>query len=177
MEKFTEVDVMKMIKDLASSYADDNKAQGKMVQLLKGLAFSDDPKANEFMKALDAWTTTQSKKMSGKKEAVSVEITEEFSIPGTDIILEAGDKIQIKEAGGFKSQSIRAIRVWAANDFAKWWDDEVVAIENRYERNGVNTLIVGAGNAEAAGYVMNDMRIALQEEMGGQILLSWDPDY
>lgn len=54
----------KMIKDLADSYGDSNEDQGKMVQLLKGLAFSDDPEANKFMKALDKWTTQQSKKMN-----------------------------------------------------------------------------------------------------------------
>ena len=53
----------KVIKDLANAYGDSNEDQGKMVQLLRGLAFSDDPKANEFMKALDKWTTQQSKKM------------------------------------------------------------------------------------------------------------------
>ena len=53
----------KVIQDLADAYGDSNDAQGKMVQLLRGLAFSDDPKANEFMKALDKWTTQQSKKM------------------------------------------------------------------------------------------------------------------
>lgn len=53
----------KVIKDLADAYGDSNDAQGKMVQLLKGLAFSDDPEANKFMKALDKWTTQQSKKM------------------------------------------------------------------------------------------------------------------
>jgi len=55
--------VSKIIKDLADAYGDSNASQGKMVQLIRGLAFSDDPKANEFMKALDKWTTTQSKKM------------------------------------------------------------------------------------------------------------------
>lgn len=59
--------VSKMIKDLADAYGDSNEAQGKMVQILKGIAFSDDPKANEFMKALDKWTTQQSKKMSESK--------------------------------------------------------------------------------------------------------------
>jgi hypothetical protein len=93
-------DVKKIIKDLAGAYGDSNENQGKMVQILKGLAFSDDPKANEFMKALDKWTTSQSKKMF--KENTSklstetleiVEIKEEIKIGKT--VLEKGDKIKI----------------------------------------------------------------------------------
>lgn len=32
--------------------SDDNNEQGKIVQLMRGLAFSDDPKSTEFMKRL-----------------------------------------------------------------------------------------------------------------------------
>lgn len=32
--------------------SDDNKDQGQFVQLLKGIAFSDDPKSDKFMKKL-----------------------------------------------------------------------------------------------------------------------------
>ena len=53
----------KIIKDLSKSYADSNEAQGKLVNLMKGLAFSDDPEANKFMKALDKWTTDYANKM------------------------------------------------------------------------------------------------------------------
>jgi roadblock/LC7 domain-containing protein len=70
-----EVDIIKVIKDLSNSYSDSNESQGKMVQLLRGLAFSDDPKANEFMKALDKATTQISNKMFGsKKESVIKEV-------------------------------------------------------------------------------------------------------
>jgi hypothetical protein len=64
------VDVSKVIKDMAGNFASDNEAQMKGVQLLKGLATSDDPKSNEFMKKLDKATTAISKEMSGgdKKE-------------------------------------------------------------------------------------------------------------
>ena len=86
-------DIKKIIKDLANAFGDSNEEQGKMVQLLKGLAFNDDPKANEFMKALDVWTTSQSKKMF--KESVIIEIPKDVRIPGTSVILEKGDKIKI----------------------------------------------------------------------------------
>ena len=52
------LDVEKVIKELKDTdFGKDNESQGKMVQLLRGLAFSDDPKANDFMKKLDAYIT------------------------------------------------------------------------------------------------------------------------
>lgn len=48
-----EENIDQIIKDLISQKAsDDNKEQGQTVQLLKGLAFSDDPKSGAFMKKL-----------------------------------------------------------------------------------------------------------------------------
>lgn len=50
--------VDKVIKDLADTdWGEDNEAQMKAVQLLKGLAISDDPKSNSFMKKLSAAAT------------------------------------------------------------------------------------------------------------------------
>lgn len=47
------VDVKKVIQDLIDTEAsDDNEEQGKLVQLLRGLAFSDDPISDKFMKKL-----------------------------------------------------------------------------------------------------------------------------
>lgn len=44
-------DVSKIIKDLIDTdFGKDNDAQAKAVQLFRGLAFSDDPKSNAFMK-------------------------------------------------------------------------------------------------------------------------------
>ena len=57
-------DVSKGIKDLGGNFAGSNEDQMKAVQLLKGLALSDDPKANEFMEKLDAATSQISKEMS-----------------------------------------------------------------------------------------------------------------
>lgn len=66
----SEADVSKIIKDLANNFSGSNEDQMKAVQLLKGLATSDDPKANEFMKALDTATTKISKDMGGKTESI-----------------------------------------------------------------------------------------------------------
>ena len=47
------VSVDKILMDLAKTPAsDENEDQGKFVQLLRGLAFSDDPKSDLFMKKL-----------------------------------------------------------------------------------------------------------------------------
>ena len=52
------VDVSKIIKELISTgWSGSNDEQGKAVQLLRGLAFSDDPLSNKFMKALDKATS------------------------------------------------------------------------------------------------------------------------
>ena len=61
-----DADASKVIKDLGkTNWSTDNGAQMKAVQLLKGLALSDDPKSNEFMKAVDKATTDIAKKVLG----------------------------------------------------------------------------------------------------------------
>jgi hypothetical protein len=56
VEQGTDVDAV--IKELIdTSFGGDNESQMKAVQLLKGLATSDDPKANAFMKKLDKMTS------------------------------------------------------------------------------------------------------------------------
>jgi hypothetical protein len=66
--KEKKVDAKKVIKDLAKSYGDSNENQGKMAQLIRGLAFSDDEAANKFMQALDKWTTEYVNKNMKKEE-------------------------------------------------------------------------------------------------------------
>jgi len=62
-------DVKKLIGDLGkTNWGSDNDAQMKAVQLLKGLALSDDPKSNEFMKALSDASTGIAKKVLGGGE-------------------------------------------------------------------------------------------------------------
>ena len=47
------VDVGEVIQSLIDTdHSDDNAGQGKIAQLIKGLAFSDDPKSDQFMKKL-----------------------------------------------------------------------------------------------------------------------------
>ena len=52
------VNIDNIIKELIDTgFSKDNESQMKAVQLLKGLATSDDPKSNAFMKKLDAFTS------------------------------------------------------------------------------------------------------------------------
>ncbi len=59
-----DVDIDKIIKDLAGNFSGSNEEQLAGVQLIKGLAVSDDPKANEYMKKLDKATSDISNEMS-----------------------------------------------------------------------------------------------------------------
>jgi len=57
-EEINEGKAAEMIKELIDTdWGGDNAAQGKAVQLLKGLSFSDEPAANKFMKELDKVTS------------------------------------------------------------------------------------------------------------------------
>jgi len=71
-------DISKLIKDMQGDFGGDNSSQMKSLQILKGLATSDDPKANEFMKKLDKATTAISKEMSSGKKEESIEIKKSF---------------------------------------------------------------------------------------------------
>ena len=54
-----EVDVQNIISDLIKTgWSGSNEEQMKAVQLLKGLATSEDPASNKFMKALDDFTSS-----------------------------------------------------------------------------------------------------------------------
>lgn len=56
--------VVSIIKELGETdWGKDNDAQGKAVQLMKGLAFSDDPMSNEFMQALSKVSTGIAKRI------------------------------------------------------------------------------------------------------------------
>lgn len=67
-------DVGKTIDELIkTSWGGSNESQAKAIQLLKGLAFSDDPRSNQFMKKLDGFTSKMSAKLDGAKtEAMGV---------------------------------------------------------------------------------------------------------
>jgi ribosomal protein L40E len=66
--KEEKVDVKKIIKDLQGDFSGSNEDQGKGLALLKGLAFSDEDIANDFMKELDKATTKISKDILAKYE-------------------------------------------------------------------------------------------------------------
>ena len=94
-------DINQVIKDLGGNFAGSNEDQMKAVQLLKGLALSDDPKANEFMEKLDAATTQISNDLSegdyGKKKKVKEEVeTVEEAKSLIDILnnIKSGGKIE-----------------------------------------------------------------------------------
>lgn len=61
-------DIKKIIKSAGGDYSGSNEDQGKLLELLKGLAFSDAPLANQFMKKLDMATTEISKELLAKKD-------------------------------------------------------------------------------------------------------------
>ena len=57
-DKNEEVDVKKVIQDLVDTdWSKDNESQMKAVQLLKGIALSDEPEANKFMADIDKFTS------------------------------------------------------------------------------------------------------------------------
>lgn len=60
------VDIKKMINDLKGNFSKDNESQLKGVQLLKGLAISDEKLANQFMDELDKATTQIANKLLSK---------------------------------------------------------------------------------------------------------------
>ena len=64
------VDIKKIIETLRDTdFKGDNKEQMRGLQLLKGLATSDDDLSNKFMEALsDAFTTVAKKVLGGDKE-------------------------------------------------------------------------------------------------------------
>lgn len=52
------VNVQSIIKEVISTdWSKDNESQMKVVQLLKGLATSEEPASNKFMKAMDKFTS------------------------------------------------------------------------------------------------------------------------
>ena len=71
MAEFNVKDAIKELVD--TNWSKDNSTQGKAVQLLKGLSFSDDPLANKFMEYMDncatkfKMNTEESKEESGDK--------------------------------------------------------------------------------------------------------------
>ena len=62
-----EVNVKDIIQELIDTdWSKDNKSQMKALQLLKGIALSDEPEANAFMQKLDSFTSGISKSANSK---------------------------------------------------------------------------------------------------------------
>lgn len=62
------VNVDSIIKELESGFGETPESKTKVLQLFKGLIFSDEEKAKKYMKALDKATTQISKDMTEKKK-------------------------------------------------------------------------------------------------------------
>lgn len=95
-EKFTEEKIDDIIKSLEKGFGDSDADQAKTLQLFKGIVFSKDPKAKEYLSKLDKATTQISKEMSESFSFEKIEVPKSFRIPGTDIVVEEGQSIVIK---------------------------------------------------------------------------------
>jgi hypothetical protein len=62
-------DIKKIIKDLQDGFGTSEEGKGKILSLLKGIVFSDDDLAKEYLKKLDKATTDISKEILGDKES------------------------------------------------------------------------------------------------------------
>lgn len=85
-------DIKKMIKDLGdTNWGADNEAQMKAVQILKGLALSDEPESNTFMKKLSDASTSIAKAVVGGES--KSEDKNEGLVDRTNSILEGLDEL------------------------------------------------------------------------------------
>jgi len=111
------VDINKVVKDLQGNFGGSNEEQMAGVQLLKGLATSDEKIANDFMKKLDTVITKISKEvLGGKKEEVSESIILKNDIRIGDQILEKGDRIIITKKN--KKQEAINLNVFQKHQFS-----------------------------------------------------------
>lgn len=65
-------DIKAIIKDIEGGFGTSDDDRGKILSLFKGLIFSDDPLAKEFMKKLDTATTSIAKGLGKKDESIEV---------------------------------------------------------------------------------------------------------
>jgi hypothetical protein len=101
-------DAKAVIKSLVdTSFGGDNESQMKAVQLLKGLATSDDPAANAFMKKLDAFTSKMSAGDGEKVEESMKSDLDKLDL-GPDEFKKSGKKITMiwKTASGISAEEI-----------------------------------------------------------------------
>ena len=96
-------DVSKIIKDLGDDFSGSNEDQMRGVQLIKGLALSDDPKANEFMEKLDAATSQISQEMSEglhaydkkKKKIKEASLPRQLKDPKKEILVVKDGEVEV----------------------------------------------------------------------------------
>ena len=85
-------DINKVIKDLGDDFSGSNEDQMRGVQLIKGLALSDDPKANEFMKKLDVATSQISQEMSEEKK---IKEDRQLKDPKKEMMVIKDDEVEV----------------------------------------------------------------------------------
>jgi hypothetical protein len=127
-------DVKKIIKDIKDKdLSGSNEQQGAFAEMIKGLAFSDDPLSNEFMKKVDKTITKVADEVLKKEESIVIieKETELIQENGNKIILEKGDRI----------------KVLTENNMSKYYDKVVEIIQHIFNKNNVI--------ADADNYVHN----------------------
>jgi hypothetical protein len=93
-------DIKKIIKDLQGDFSGSNDDQFSGIQLLKGLAGSDEDLANKFMKELDKATTKISKSLlDSKDESVDKDasLQEEEQESGTESSTSEANRIEVTQ--------------------------------------------------------------------------------
>lgn len=97
----------KVIKDLIDTgWSKDNESQMKAVQLLKGLALSDEPEANEFMKKLDKFTSSLKKEMEESKDKAMKDLMAIYKKDGS---LDASDYEAVADKYDMSAASLRTM--------------------------------------------------------------------
>lgn len=168
-----EADIEKMIADLEDAYGKSNEDQGKMVQLLRGLAFSDDPKANEFMKKLDRATT----EIAAEMRAIKAESTEDSKNEET---LSEGLKRGLKRTLAIRliRGSMRQLKIDVTDPVEvyyyvdKYWpdapkdQDEIVDIITEITKKSPNSVIQALARAGLRGNKNEEALSDLDEARG-----------
>ncbi|MDA3854932.1 MAG: hypothetical protein PF569_01640 [Candidatus Woesearchaeota archaeon] len=95
-KKKDSAEATKVIKALEANLGSSNEDQGKLIQIMKGLAFSDAPEANKFMKEVNDFTTKLAKKMGSDKKESILKLSKDYFIEGS--IIKKGTELNIIEA-------------------------------------------------------------------------------
>jgi hypothetical protein len=149
-------DVKKIIQDIKDKdLSGSNEQQGAFAEMIKGLAFSDDPLSNEFMKKVDKAITKIADETLKKEEGVEQEvITIEEDVTIGNVILEKGDKIRILE-NSYKTQIIgnesdldkadEALSAYSGDPDWEWVSDDTVSFSNEDFANEGDGILADMG--------------------------------